>query len=564
MVFFLGSFASPFITPLVARNEGARKDSSRILSLSFIATFILSLVGFIAFGIFGHLTTPILFGDKVIPLAPYLIPVSFAMLCFSLSRVFTEYYLVKKYYTFSFVIFLLACAQLIALSKIHTSITSFVFIMTAIWISHLILTFILHLFSGHVKILENNIADLAGLFSRLKKTDEKVDGRLRILILNWRDTKHKWAGGAESYLHELAKRWVKGGSSVTVFCGNDGNNSRNEHIDGVNIVRRGGFYTVYFWAFLYCIFKFRNKFDLIIDSENGIPFFAPLYTRKPVLLLIHHIHQEVFRQQLRFPLSFIAGFLEAKVMTRIYRNNKVITVSESSKKDILRIGLSRKSDISIVNPGIDTSLFKKQEESDAPLFVYIGRLMPYKNVDIAIKAFAQVVRSYPQAVFIVIGEGSSLNSLRKLSLKLDLKKSVIFTGRVNNSTKAKLLARSWAAIQPSMVEGWGITVIEANAAGTPVIASNVSGLRDSVIHGQTGTLVPVGNVDAFATAMIDFILDQKYRKTLSANAYAWSQDFDWDKSARQFLSVVEDALKQTKPGAGGFQTAIGQVMSIFL
>ena len=115
-----------------------------------------------------------------------------------------------------------------------------------------------------------------------------------------------------------------------------------------------------------------------------------------------------------------------------------------------------------------------------------------------------------------------------------------------------------------MVEGWGITVIEANAAGTPVIASDVNGLRDSVVHGQTGTLVPVKDVDAFAHAMIDFILDEKYRKTLSDNAYDWSKNFNWDKSSEQFLFIVEGTLKYFKARSGRIQLVINKVISIFL
>ncbi len=562
MIFFLGSLATPFIMPLVSRNEGGDRDSRRVLHLSLAGVSLLTIPAVVTLGIFGELSAPILFGQKIVPAVPYLLPVSLGMLCFALARVFTDYYLAKKHYTFSLVMLGLGLLQIVLIVSFHKSFSSIVFVTSGVWALSLPLIFTLHLFSGKIKIFENNVADFFGLFAAAKNITPIENDKLRILILNWRDTRHKWAGGAESYIHELAKRWVKEGNFVSVFCGNDSHSQRNEIVDGVNIVRRGGLYMVYLWAFLYYVLRFRGKYDVIIDSENGIPFFAPLYSKKPVLLLIHHIHQEVFRQQLRFPLSVIARFLEASVMTRVYRKNKVITVSESSKSDILKLGLGKKSDVSIVHPGIETSLFKKEEKSESPLFSYVGRLKPYKNVDVVIRAFEQVVKSYPEASLLIIGDGESLNYLKKLTKELDLEKSVVFAGRVSDVQKARLLAKSWVVLQPSMVEGWGITVIESNASGTPVIASDVVGLRDSVVNGRTGILVPVGDVEAFAHAMIDFILDAKYRKKLSDNAYNWSQNFNWDKSSKNFFNIVSQSYEsQPEVRPSRLAYAISRILS---
>lgn len=542
MIFFLGSIATPFVIPLVSRNEGGSKESSKVLNLTLIGVCLLIFPAVAALGLYGNVIAPILFGQKIVPALPYVLPISLGMLCFALARVFTDYYLAKKHYTFALVLLVLGLMQALLIVAFHKNIYSIVYITSGVWALSLPVIFTLHLFSDKIKIFENNVTDFLGLFARVKNVTPIENNKLRILILNWRDIRHIWAGGAESYVHELSKRWVKEGNEVTVFCGNDSHNPRNEVIDGVNIVRRGGLYMVYFWAFLYYVLRFRGKYDVIIDSENGLPFFTPLYAKKPVFLLIHHVHQEVFRQQLKFPLSVIARFLEGSLMPRIYRNNQVITVSQSSKNGILKLGLGKKSDVLIVHPGIETSLFKKEEKAKNPLFTYIGRLRPYKNVDVAIRAFEQVARSYPQSQLLIMGDGESLGSLQKLTKELNLEKSVVFTGRVSNSEKAKLLAKSWVVLQPSMVEGWGITVIEANAAGTPVIASDVNGLRDSVVHGETGILVQVRDVYALAHAMTDFILDEKYRKTLSDNAYDWSRNFSWDKSSTSFFNIVSNSV----------------------
>src|SRR5262249_52931517 len=150
--------------------------------------------------------------------------------------------------------------------------------------------------------------------------------------------------------HELAKQWVAEGNEVTIFCGNDRKNARTEVIDGLNVIRRGGFYTVYLWAFIYYLTMFRGKYDVIIDCHNGIPFFTPMYASEPVFCLMPHVHQEVFTKYLIWPLSWIARFLEKDLMPAVYRNVRFITISQSSKNAISELGLG-KAGIEIVQPG---------------------------------------------------------------------------------------------------------------------------------------------------------------------------------------------------------------------
>jgi len=564
MVFFSGSLFSQFINPLTSREEGAQRKSNRVFYKLFFASILVSFAAYLAVGLFGAYTVPLLLGEKVGPIL-YLLPIyGLAMFCFSIANSLVTYHQIQRKYLLSIVSFLLAFAQILAIYFYHATLEEIVIVMAFTGIASFLITVLLYLIYEPVLILGRNLIDLAGV---LTFSSPKVAIRpesLRILILNWRDTRHKWAGGAEIYINEIAKRWRKEGNQVTLFCGNDSHSPRNEVIDGINVVRRGGLYTVYLWGFLYYILKFRGKYDVIIDSENGLPFFTPLYVKEQVLLIVYHIHQEVFREHLRFPLSGIVRFLEGSLMPKVYRNNRVITISKSSKDDILNLGLGKKNGVSIVHPGIESALFKKQEKTKNPLFTYVGRLKPYKNVDIAIEAFAEVAGLYPNAQFLVIGEGESLTSLEKLTRELNIENNVTFTGRVSEAQKARLLAKSWVVLQPSMIEGWGITVIEANAAGTPVIASDVNGLRDSVVHGQTGTLVPIKDVDAFAQAMIDLILDKKYREVISDNAYSWSKNFSWDDSSKQFFLIVANSLRYSKIRSGRIQLAVSKLISIFL
>jgi len=384
---------------------------------------------------------------------------------------------------------------------------------------------------------------LISLRGNKSTTDEE---KARILIFNWRDTKHAWAGGSESYIHETAKNLVKKGHTVTVFCGNDGKSSHNDIVDGVYVIRRGGFYTVYFWAFLYYAMKLRKKTDIIIDSENGIPFLTPLYSKKPVLLLIHHVHQDVFREHLSLPLATIAVLIETKLMPLIYKNKKVITVSESSKKEILSLGLTGRNNVEVINPGINTDLFGTAKKTAQPSMVYVGRLKEYKNLDVALLAFKEVLKDFPKAHFTIAGEGEMKPELLKLAKENDMLKNITLTGKVSEAKKKSLLSEAWIAIQPSMIEGWGITVIEANACGTPVIASNVKGLRDSVLHEETGILVEPNNIKLFSSAISKTLKNKKYRESLSQSALKWARNFSWEKSAEILSQTIDEELEDSQ------------------
>lgn len=391
-------------------------------------------------------------------------------------------------------------------------------------------------------IFQKTILDILGLFKPLERLTNPDKGGLRILIFNWRDIKHKWSGGAEVYIHELAKRWVKMGHKVTLFCGWDGEAKREETIDGVKIIRRGGFYTIYLLAFIYYIFKYRGKFDVVIDCENGIPFFTPLFVRIPKILLIHHVHQEVFRKHLTFPFSSFAIFLESKLMPRVYKRISFVTISESSKKDIVARGWAEEERVSVIHPGINPQLFVKCIKTRHPSFIYLGRLKPWKNVEVAIDAFENIVRKYPEARLTIAGFGESLPYLEERVKNKCLEGKVLFLGRVSEAQKPKLFSSSWAAIQPSSFEGWGITIIEANAASTPVIASNVNGLCDSVIDGRTGILFPLNNVEKLTEALEKVIADSNLRNFLSRNAYLWARRFSWDLSANIFMQVIKSCV----------------------
>lgn len=359
----------------------------------------------------------------------------------------------------------------------------------------------------------------------------------RILIFNWRDTRHLFAGGAEVYLHELAKRWVRDGHKVTLFCGNDRRCRRHETIDGVHIVRRGGFYTVYIWAFLYYWRHLRGKYDVILDCQNGVPFFSPLYAKEKVVSLMFHVHQDVFRATLSRPLAIFATFLEQKAMPFVYRNSKFITISESTKKGMEEMGLGKRG-IDIIYPGVDLDRYAPGVKSKAPLISYVGRLKKYKRVDLFLQAAAILIKEIPTAKFLVAGRGEEQPMLKKMANDLGISQNTWFLGHISEEEKLKVYHRSWVCINPSMMEGWGITTIEANACGTPVVASDVPGLRESVVNNETGILVDSDKPHHFADALRALIHYPEKLLGFERAALSWSKGFEWNVSANKMLEFL--------------------------
>jgi len=547
MIFFIGGLFSQFILPVVSREEGAKRNSHKVFYKLFFASAAVSFFAYLGVGLFGFISAPVLLGDKILPVV-YLLPLyGFAMFCFQVADTIVTFHQARSKHFFAFASIVMGVTQIIGIGLFHQNLEQIVWVMSAVGIANVVVMLLLHFFYDSLTSVGRNLLDFVSIASPLPQmvATSEAEAQSRLLIFNWRDVKHVWGGGAEVYIHELSKRLVKQGYEVTVFCGNDGHSLRHEVVDGVKIIRRGGFYTVYVWAFLYYIFKLRRNTDIVIDSENGIPFFTPIYVGKPVLGLVFHVHQEIFKRHLKFPLSQVAKALEADLMPLVYRNSKLVTISNSSKEDMERIGLGKRFPIKIIRPGVDLSVFKPGFKTDRPSVLYLGRLKPYKSVETAILALEQVRRQVPSATLTIAGDGESRKSLERLVAKLNLANTVRFLGKVTEKTKAKLYAQSWLMVQPSKMEGWGITAIEANASGTPVVAANVPGLRESVSNPHSGYLVPWGDTNKFAEKIGLILTDRNVRRELELGSIEWSRQFSWDRSAENLVKL----LKNLKEGS---------------
>jgi glycosyltransferase involved in cell wall biosynthesis len=365
----------------------------------------------------------------------------------------------------------------------------------------------------------------------------------RILFTNWRDIRNPEAGGAEVHLHEIAKRIAAKGHIVTVLASTFPGCLPEEQIDGVEVIRRGGKYTFNFHVpgtirKLSC----ERPFDIIVDDINKIPFYTPLYVKRPLLALAHHLFGKTIFLEAPLPLALYVNMSEA-LIPRIYRGTRFVVVSESTKRELMEKGIPE-ADIDIVYNAVDHAMYRPMEgpKPAAPLVGYVGRLKRYKKVNYLLEALKIVLRRIPDARLMLAGSGDYLPALISLAARLRLGDRVEFMGFVSEEAKIEMLQRAHVVVNPSSKEGWGVTVIEANACGTPVIASDVQGLRDAVVDGKTGFLVPFGDVEGFARRMLEVLEDDGLRKRLSDEAIAHARRFNWDDSADAILRIIEDVI----------------------
>lgn len=539
MIFFFGTLLNVFIISIVSRAEGEGKDPSNQFNLILLGTIFLTVGASLGLIFLGFFLVPLLLGEGARSIISFLPLYSIAMGLFVLSTTIVLYGLARKKYIFTFISLVASGLLLFGLSRDHASIKDFVDVIFKVNVIYFFTTLFTHFLLSPLGYVYTNIRDILIVFKPLPIPIQIKDGRKNILIFNWRDRENKYAGGAETYLHEVGERWVKAGHSVTLFCSNDGHQKPNSIANGMQVIRRGGFFGVYVCAAVYYFFKFRGQVDVILDSENGVPFFTPLYAKEPVYIILHHVHQDIFYKYLPKPLALFAATLEKNLMPLVYRNTEFITVSESSKQDIMNLKLSKK-DIHVINPGVDLSRMKIGEKNSTPIIFSVGRLKTYKSIDVLIRAFHAISSKLPDARLVIAGDGDARPELQSLTEELKLENRVTFLGKISEDDKISWFQKAWVFVNPSMMEGWGITSIEANACGTPVVASDVPGLRDSVKNPHTGFLVPYGNHELFAQKIMLVCQDHEIRKKMNIEARQWAENFSWDRLSEKFDKIISN------------------------
>jgi glycosyltransferase involved in cell wall biosynthesis len=348
-----------------------------------------------------------------------------------------------------------------------------------------------------------------------------------IVFIAWRDLANRQAGGSEVLVDQLATGLLARGDRVTLLCGGPVA-ERPYHVQ-----RNGGTYTQFLRAPLAYLRNFRDA-DLIVEVCNGMPFLSPLWSRRPVICLVNHVHTELWPIRFRPPLSTVGRRVENTVMPWVHRRNLFLTVSTSTAEALERMGVGPGRIRQICNGVVRPD--PPAPRSPDPLFLAFGRLADYKRLDLLLRLWDRV-RQVTGGQLVIAGDGPERARLEALAGP-----GVVFTGRVSEQDKHRLLCEAWLLVHPALIEGWGIVVAEAAIRGTPAIAFDVPGLRDSVRHDETGMLVRTEG--QFASAWASLAIDGRRREALGRAARTRALQLHWSAAVEGFADVADEAVKR--------------------
>jgi glycosyltransferase involved in cell wall biosynthesis len=348
-----------------------------------------------------------------------------------------------------------------------------------------------------------------------------------VLFVAWRDLANRQAGGSEVLVDRLASGVLARGHQVTLLCG--GPVAERPY----RVIRNGGTYSQFLHAPLAYMRHFRN-YDLIVEVCNGMPFLSPLWSRRPVLCLVNHMHTELWSIRFRPPFSTVGRNIERVVMPWAHRGNLFLTVSNSTAEALQGIGVGQDRIRQICN-GVEAP-DPPTPRSPEPMFLAFGRLADYKRLDVLLRLWDRV-RHVVGGKLVIAGDGPERSRLEAMAGP-----GVEFTGRVSDQEKHRLMCAAWLFVHPALIEGWGIVVAEAAIRGTPAVAFDVPGLRDSVVHGQTGMLVQTEG--QFASEWASLAIDQRRREKLGQTARTRALQLHWSAAVEGFAEVADEAIKR--------------------
>jgi glycosyltransferase involved in cell wall biosynthesis len=364
---------------------------------------------------------------------------------------------------------------------------------------------------------------------------------VRLLVVNWQDRDNPFAGGAEIHLHEIFGRLAARGHEVTLLCSGWPGAPPRAAIDGITVHRVGTRYTFQLVAQpYYRRVLSASGFDVLVEDINKVPLWTPRWGALRTVALVPHLFGTTAFQELPAALA-AAVWLQERPIGRVYGATAFEAISESTADDLAARGIPREQ-IAVIHPGIDTVAYTPDpaERSAVPLVAYLGRLKRYKRVDLIIRAFAAM--QHPTAQLAIAGAGDYREALERLASSLDLGDRVHFLGFISELQKVALLRSAWVLAFTSPKEGWGITNLEAAACATPVVASCSPGLRESVRDGETGYLVPHGDLPALVTALQRIVSDRSLVDSLGDAGRRFASRFTWEAAAEQTEAHLERVI----------------------
>lgn len=368
--------------------------------------------------------------------------------------------------------------------------------------------------------------------------------RPRVLLLNWRDTTHPEGGGSERYVEAIGAGLAARGYHVTIQCAEHDGAVRGEWVGGVKFQRRGHRLSVYLHALLAIR---RSDADVIVDVQNGMPFFARLVARCPVLMLVHHVHREQWRTAVGPVAGRIGWWIESWLAPRLFRRCRYISVSEVTRRELGELGIS--ADRSVVVPvGQDPVPPVQIDRHPVPRLVAVSRLVPHKRIEHAIDTLVELSDAWPDLRLDVVGCGYWQENLRAHARSRGVEDRVVLHGWVSERRKHEILAAGWLHLVPSVKEGWGIVILEAAAHGVPSVAYRAAGgVAESIVDGETGLLAE--DFKEFVAHSRRLLEAGAEREEMGRAGKVWSESFGWPSSVAEFDAILRETagLRQPRP-----------------
>jgi glycosyltransferase involved in cell wall biosynthesis len=373
-------------------------------------------------------------------------------------------------------------------------------------------------------------------------------GLRHIDVVAWRDFDDEESGGSELHAHRILSAWADAGISINMTTSTAPGRPPFIRRGGYQVTRRVGRYSIFPRTM---ISGWRGKLgrgDGLVEIWNGMPFLSPTWAQCPRVVFLHHVHGEMWKMVLPRGLAELGDTFEHRVAPKFYRRTKIITLSSSSKAEIVgKLGL-RPSNVMVSPPGVEAKFSPGSQRSETPLVVAVGRLVPVKRFDLLIEGLVALKRRQPELRAVIAGEGYEHTALQELVRNHRAESWLSIPGRVTDDELIDLYRSAWVVASASLREGWGMTVTEAGACGTPAVVSRISGHLDAVVDGRTGLFFD--DVEDMVDALHAVLSDEVFRKQLSEGAFEFSTHFSWDNAARGALAVLAaEALRRRGPPA---------------
>ena len=360
-------------------------------------------------------------------------------------------------------------------------------------------------------------------------------------MLAWRDEDDPDGGGSEVHASTVARLWSEAGIDVTLRTSAAPGLAADVRRDGYRVVRRQGRYLVFPGAVVDEVAHRLGPRDGVVEIWNGMPFLSPLWAGTRRSVWIHHVHAEMWRMALPAPLASLGMLLERRLAPPFYRRTNVVTLSNSSRDEIVHALRLRPERVAVVPPGIDPRYAPAGEESPHPLVVAVGRLAPVKRFHLLVDALLAVRSAHPTLEAVIVGQGELEPALRSQIDAAGAGSWLRLLGHVDGDQLLELYRRAWVLTSTSLREGWGMTITEAAACGTPAVVTRIGGHVDAVLHDRSGLLVDVGDI---GDAIGRVIGDPALRARLRDGALARAAELTWSSTALGTLRSLAAA-----PGA---------------